>query len=181
MRYRLIDSPVGPLTLAVNGDGVLCGVYAEGQKYYPDTAALGVRDDAVAEDAVVQLTGYFAGVRTAFDLPLAPRGTAFQRRVWQALTGIPAGETRSYGEIAAALGSPGASRAVGAATGRNPISIIVPCHRLVGASGSLTGYAGGIERKRWLLDHEAAGVQREGVLMREDGHAGAGGDPERIA
>ena len=87
-------------------------------------------------------------------MELAPRGTAFQQEVWDALRAIPAGETRSYGEVAAALGRPGASRAVGAATGRNPISIIVPCHRLVGASGAMTGYAGGVDRKRWLLDHE---------------------------
>lgn len=181
MPHRVIGSPVGPLTLAVTDDGVLCGLYTDAQKYFPDAAALGVRDDTVADDAVAQLAEYFAGVRTAFDVPLAPRGTPFQQRVWQALTRIPAGATRSYGEIAAELGSPGASRAVGAATGRNPISIIVPCHRLVGASGALTGYAGGVDRKRWLLAHEAAGVQRDGVPMREDGHAGAGGDPDGIA
>ncbi len=160
MPYRVIDSPVGPLTLVVNSDGVLCGLYTEGQKHFPDAAALGVRDDTVAEEAVAQLADYFAGEGAAFDLPLAPRGTAFQQRVWRALAAIPAGETRSYGAIAAALGSPGASRAVGAATGRNPISIIVGCHRLVGASGALTGYAGGVDRKRWLLAHEASVVRR---------------------
>ena len=97
---------------------------------------------------------YFAGKRQAFDLPLAPSGTEFQRRVWAALTEIPYGETRSYGQIATAIGQPGASRAVGMANGRNPVSIVVPCHRVVGASGSLTGYAGGPERKQFLLDLE---------------------------
>lgn len=154
MKHRVIDSPVGPLTLVVDDAGTLCALYTDGQKYFPDDAALGERDDTVAADAVAQLGEYFAGERNGFDLALAPRGTDFQRAVWQALRAIPAGETLTYGELARELGRPGASRAVGAATGRNPISIIVPCHRLVGASGAMTGYAGGVERKRWLLDHE---------------------------
>ncbi|MFT3876063.1 MAG: methylated-DNA--[protein]-cysteine S-methyltransferase [Propioniciclava sp.] len=157
MKHRVIGSPVGPLTLVVDDRGVLCGLYTDGHKHFPDAAALGVRDDTIAEDAVTQLGEYFAGDRTRFDLDLAPRGTEFQHEVWRALSTIPAGETRTYGQVAAGLGRPGSSRAVGAATGRNPISIVVPCHRLVGSTGSLTGYAGGIERKRWLLDHEAAG------------------------
>jgi methylated-DNA-[protein]-cysteine S-methyltransferase len=106
--------------------------------------------------AAAQLTEYFAGQRRAFDLPLAPRGTAFQRSVWGALLAIRHGETRSYGELAQGLDRPSASRAVGAANGRNPISIIVPCHRVVGSTGELTGYAGGLAAKRWLLDHERA-------------------------
>ena len=154
MKHRTIDSPVGPLTLVVDDAGILCALYTDGQKYFPAAEALGARDDTVAADAVAQLAEYFAGERADFDVELAPRGTAFQQEVWDALRAIPAGETRSYGEVAAALGRPGASRAVGAATGRNPISIIVPCHRLVGASGAMTGYAGGVDRKRWLLDHE---------------------------
>lgn len=156
MKHRTIDSPVGQLTLVVDGDGVLCALYTDGQKHFPGEDALGERDDTVAQEAVDQLGEYFAGRRTGFDLPLAPRGTAFQKQVWEALAAIPAGQTRSYGEVARDLGRPGASRAVGAATGRNPISIVVPCHRLVGASGALTGYAGGVERKRWLLGHERA-------------------------
>lgn len=154
MRHRIIDSPVGPLTLVVGQDRVLCALYTDGQKHLPDAATLGPSDDDIATDAVAQLAEYFMGSRDAFDLRLAPRGTPFQRRVWAALSTIPLGQTRSYGELAASLGVPGASRAVGAATGRNPISIIVPCHRLVGASGALTGYAGGVDRKRWLLAHE---------------------------
>jgi methylated-DNA-[protein]-cysteine S-methyltransferase len=109
----------------------------------------------VVGDARAQLAAYFAGERTAFDLPLAMRGTAFNLRVWAELRGIPYGETASYADVARRLGSPGAARAVGAANARNPIPIIVPCHRVVGADGSLTGFGGGIERKRWLLAHEA--------------------------
>jgi len=154
MRHRAVDSPLGPLTLVVDDDGALCGVYLDDQRHRPDVAALGVPDDSVAPDAVAQLAEYFAGSRRVFDLALAPRGTDFQRRVWAGLAAIPHGETRTYGELAAALGAPGASRAVGAATGRNPLSIVVPCHRLVGAGGALTGYAGGTDRKRWLLAHE---------------------------
>lgn len=153
-QHRIIDSPIGELTLVVE-DGVLTALYTSGQKYYPDGVALGERDDSVAADAVAQLAEYFAGERTDFDLELAPRGTEFQQRVWAELRAIPAGETRSYGDVARALGSPGASRAVGAATGRNPISIIIPCHRLVGSAGAMTGYAGGVDRKVWLLTHEA--------------------------
>lgn len=154
MKHRVIDSPIGPLTLVVNGQGTLCALYTADQKHFPDAAALGERDDGIAVDAVAQLEAYFEGERADFDLEIAPQGTPFQRSVWAALAGIPTGETRTYGELARDLGRPGASRAVGAATGRNPISIIVPCHRLVGASGALTGYAGGVERKRWLLEHE---------------------------
>ena len=111
----------------------------------------------VAQDAARQLEEWFAGTREEFDLELRPRGSDFQRAVWEQISCIPMGRTATYGELAALLGRPTASRAVGAATGRNPISIIVPCHRVVGASGALTGYAGGVERKRWLLDHESRG------------------------
>ncbi len=114
------------------------------------------RDAEAAADAVEQLSAYFTGTRLEFDLPLAPRGTAFQREVWKTLREIPPGETQSYGDVARAIGRPGASRAVGAANGRNPIAIVVPCHRVIGANGQLTGYASGIERKRWLLDHECS-------------------------
>ena len=104
--------------------------------------------------AAEQLREYFDGTRRVFDLPLAPEGTAFQRIAWRALEAIPYAETRSYGEQARAIGRPAASRAVGAANGKNPISIIVPCHRVIGASGDLTGYGGGMDAKRWLLAHE---------------------------
>jgi methylated-DNA-[protein]-cysteine S-methyltransferase len=108
----------------------------------------------VLERTAAQLAAYFAGELTTFDLPLAAPGTAFQRRVWQALVEIPFGEARSYGEVARAIGHPTASRAVGAANGKNPLAIVVPCHRVIGAGGQLTGYAGGLPIKRWLLDHE---------------------------
>lgn len=116
------------------------------------------RPSELTRRACNQLEEYFAGRRHDFDLPLAPTGTDFQKRVWQALAGIPFGETRSYGELAEQLGSRGGQRAVGAANGRNPISIIVPCHRVIGSDGTLTGYAGGIGRKQWLLAFEAGGI-----------------------
>ena len=119
--------------------------------------------DALLVGAAGQLTEYFAGDRTEFDLPLRPIGTDFQRRVWRALCDIPFGRTWSYGELAMHIGSPTASRAVGLANGRNPISIVIPCHRVIGANGSMTGYGGGIERKRWLLAHEA-GAQEQALF-----------------
>lgn len=154
-RHRVIDSPLGPITLVVDADGLLTGCYLQGQAHLPPPVTLGDREPTVAAEAVRQLAEYFAGERRQFDLLLSPRGTDFQRRVWQALAEIPYGRTATYGELARSLGV-GSARAVGSATGRNPISIIVPCHRLVGAGGALTGYAGGLERKRWLLDLEAA-------------------------
>ncbi|WP_136248320.1 methylated-DNA--[protein]-cysteine S-methyltransferase [Halomonas borealis] len=114
--------------------------------------------NAHTDQARAQLAEYFAGARQAFDLPLEPAGTDFQRRVWQALATIPFGETRCYAEIAEQLGCKGGQRAVGAANGKNPLSIVVPCHRVIGSDGRLTGYAGGIGRKQWLLAHEAGEV-----------------------
>jgi methylated-DNA-[protein]-cysteine S-methyltransferase len=151
--HTVTDSPVGPLTL-VAVDGSLVGCYMDAQRHRPKDAIFGDPDPAPFGAALEQLAEYFAGERQDFDLPLALGGTAFQQRVWAALREIPYGETESYGELAARIGSPGASRAVGLANGRNPIGIIVPCHRVIGASGSLTGYGGGIERKRQLLDME---------------------------
>ena len=157
MSYRhQIATPIGPLVL--HGDGeALTAVYYPRHPSRPETD---VRDEAAPFSAVVlQLEEYFAGERTAFDLPLAPHGSPFQLECWAALTEIGYGETRSYGEIAASLGQPGAARAVGLANNRNPISIIVPCHRVIGADGSLTGYGGGLEAKRYLLDLEARGAR----------------------
>jgi methylated-DNA-[protein]-cysteine S-methyltransferase len=155
--HTVIDSPVGPLTL-VAADGTLVRLSMSERRHAPAPEWFG---EPVAEDdseplaeAARQLRGYFAGQRTGFDLPLALDGSAFQRRVWAALRDIPYGETVSYGQLADRIGQPTASRAVGLANGRNPIGIIVPCHRVVGADGSLTGYGGGIERKRYLLAHE---------------------------
>jgi methylated-DNA-[protein]-cysteine S-methyltransferase len=152
-----IESPLGKLTLASDGDA-LTSVRFEQHAHLAPLSAESRRDDrarAFAE-ARNQLAAYFAGELRAFALPLAPRGTEFQRKVWAALAEIPFGATSTYGALARRLGAPNHSRAVGHANGRNPLSIIVPCHRVVGASGALTGYAGGIARKRWLLAHEAA-------------------------
>ena len=150
--FRTIDSPVGLLTLA-GRDRTLNHLRMVGQTHEPNRAGWELNDDAFP-DAIEQLAAYFAGELTDFDVDLELAGTAFQRRVWAALQTIPYGETRSYGEIAIQIGAPGASRAVGLANGRNPIGIIVPCHRVIGASGSLTGYGGGLDRKRALLDLE---------------------------
>jgi len=162
--YDVIESPVGPLFVGGSAAGVHRVEFldrAEDEERHAvrlsaDAGLPARRDVEAAAPAVAQVREYFAGARTTFDLPLAPRGTAFQRQVWEALRPIPYGATTSYGTIAAALGRPTASRAVGAANGQNPIAIVVPCHRVVGSTGALTGYGGGMERKRWLLDHEAA-------------------------
>jgi methylated-DNA-[protein]-cysteine S-methyltransferase len=155
LRELVMDSPVGRLRLVADGDA-LVAVYMEDHAGAPELAASDGRGDALLERARRQLAEWFAGERTVFDLPLRPGGTPFQLEVWRALAEIPFGETRTYGEIAARLGRPSAARAVGAANGRNPVSIVVPCHRVIGAGGALTGYAGGLERKRWLLGHERA-------------------------
>ncbi len=151
-RYRIIDSPIGSLTLAGRED-TLAHLLMDDHAHAPDRAGWH-RDDTAFGAAVEQLDGYFAGERTEFDLDLELAGTDFQRRVWDALLTIPYGETRSYGRIAQQIGAPSASRAVGLANGRNPISIIVPCNRVIGSTGSLTGYGGGIDRKRTLLELE---------------------------
>jgi methylated-DNA-[protein]-cysteine S-methyltransferase len=155
--YDIIDSPVGRLLLT-GGQHAITGVYMMDGGRHPMRVSPGwVRREAEFTAAAAQLREYFAGERTEFDLQLAPSGTAFQLAVWEQLARIPYGTTASYADIAAALGrSPVASRAVGLANGRNPISIIVPCHRVIGADGSLTGYGGGLDRKEWLLRHEGA-------------------------
>lgn len=149
---RIIDSPIGPLTLA-GEDGKLRHLLMLDHAHAPVRTGWR-RDDTAFADVVEQLGAYFAGDLMEFDLPYEMVGTDYQRRVWTALLTIPYGQTRSYGELADQIGSPKASRAVGLANGRNPISIIVPCHRVIGANGNLTGYGGGIERKRALLDLE---------------------------
>jgi methylated-DNA-[protein]-cysteine S-methyltransferase len=151
--YTTMESPIGELLLVGDGD-TLHGLYMqEGRKpkrIAPDWQA----SAAPFTDAMTQLEEYFAGARTRFDVPLAAEGAPFEREVWHALEGIPYGETVSYGEIARRVGQPTAARAVGTANGRNPIAVIVPCHRVIGADGSLTGYGGGLERKRLLLELE---------------------------
>ncbi len=157
--HTVVDSPVGPLTL-VALDGALTGLYMDRQLHRPDEATFGDRDETSLGKAAEQLADYFAGHRTVFDLPLKLVGTPFQRQVWNALLEVPYGETVTYGELAGHIGRPpSAARAVGMANGHNPIWIIVPCHRVVGSTGNLTGYGGGVERKRQLLDFES-GVGR---------------------
>lgn len=143
---RLVQSPLGQLQLVVEA-GRLCRVAFPGE-HWP---ALPASTAPVLQAAAAQLAEYFAGTRRVFDLPLAPAGTDFQRAVWGELARIPWGETRSYGELARAVGRPRAARAVGAANGRNPLPVVLPCHRVIGADGALTGYTGGLERKRCLL------------------------------
>jgi methylated-DNA-[protein]-cysteine S-methyltransferase len=164
--YTYLDSPIGRLLLTSDGTA-LTGLYMEPSRKAQCT-------DGWAEDVTVaplaatvrQLTEYFDGARREFDLPLRLQGTMFQTRVWRELTEIPYGQTWSYGQLAKRIDKPSASRAVGLANGRNPISILVPCHRVIGADGSLTGYGGGIERKRWLLAHEGLDVaEKVGASM----------------
>jgi len=153
-----LDSPIGPL-LATARSGALAGLWMAPLPEHDPTPAAESRDRELLERTAEQLDRYFAGTLTVFHLPLDLAGTPFQRRVWDELVRIPFGETISYGELARRVGRPGSARAVGAANGQNPVSIIVPCHRVVGSNGKLTGYGGGLPRKAWLLDHEAAGAR----------------------
>ncbi|WP_069886103.1 methylated-DNA--[protein]-cysteine S-methyltransferase [Streptomyces luteocolor] len=162
--HTLIDSPYGPLTLVAT-DGVLSGLYMTDQRHRPPQETFGDPDPAPFGETISQLAAYFAGELTEFDLPLRLDGTPFQRTVWHELRRIPYGETRTYGELAEALGRPGASRAVGLANGKNPIGVIVPCHRVVGADGSLTGYGGGLDRKQRLLAFEGGAAKAQDALF----------------
>jgi methylated-DNA-[protein]-cysteine S-methyltransferase len=156
-RWRVtVESPLGPLTLVATA-GSLTGLHVDAPRHGPGAAALGAPGDSTAAPfaaAASQLAAYFAGELTFFDLPIEPEGTPFQRQVWAALRGVPYGQTVTYGQLAARLRRPGASRAVGLANARNPIFIMVPCHRLIGADGRLRGYGSGIARKQFLLDLE---------------------------
>ena len=154
--HTVIESAVGPLTVVAE-DGAIAGLYMDLQRHRPGDDELGDPDPRGRQSepfkaAADQLDAYFAGELTTFALPLAPRGSGFQQRVWAALQQIPYGQIASYGELAERIGSPGAARAVGLANGKNPIGIVIPCHRVVGSNGSLTGYGGGLDRKRQLLD-----------------------------
>jgi len=151
--FGLVPAPFGQLLVARENDAIVEIRFRPGN-------IDGIRDDRAVADVAAQLQQYFRGERRAFDLPLAPRGTEFQQLVWRALQRIPYGETRSYSDIAREIGRPAAVRAVGAANGANPIPIMIPCHRVVGSNGSLTGFGGGIETKRWLLalESRAAGL-----------------------
>jgi methylated-DNA-[protein]-cysteine S-methyltransferase len=159
--YSVIESPIGDVLLVgeqqpASEQFAVTGIYLVGQKHEPMVGADWVRADDPFADAEKQLAAYFAGDLTSFDFPLAARGSEFQRTVWRALLDIPFGTTVAYGVLAGRVADRSRTRAVAAAVGRNPIGIVVPCHRVIGADGSLTGYAGGLARKRWLLDHEAA-------------------------
>lgn len=153
--HTTLDTPLGTVLIARNAGG-LSGLWFEGQKYHPGTLAAPRRDDdTLLTDAVTNLCDYFAG-KPLRVLPVSPSGTPFQQAVWRALLAIPAGTTLSYGELARRIGRPDAVRAVAAAVGRNPVSVIIPCHRVLGANGALTGYAGGLPRKQALLMLEGA-------------------------
>jgi len=157
--YSELDSPVG--TLLLRGDAeALTGLYMHEQRHLPELPAGCERNDRAFRQAREQLNAYFAGKLQEFELALAGEGSAFQQTVWKALCKIPFGATESYGGLAKRIGNANASRAVGLANGKNPIGIIVPCHRVVGANGSLTGYGGGLERKQWLLEHERRYAER---------------------
>jgi methylated-DNA-[protein]-cysteine S-methyltransferase len=171
MRYSVIASPVGPLFLAADGAGLrLIEFDRPRHPARRDSDWQPGDGDAILRETSAQLTDYFAGTRRTFDLPLAPRGTDFQLDVWQALRAIPYGETISYAQLAMRIGKPSAMRAVGAANGRNPLPIVVPCHRVIGADGTLTGFGGGLPTKHFLLTLEGAiktadlfGVEGPGV------------------
>lgn len=154
--HTTIDSPVGPLLLGANEAGVCLVEFHESRHRVPRSSDWREGESELLERARKQLAEYFAGERRTFDLPLAPQGTEFQRAVWQALADIPYGETISYAQLATRVGKPTASRAVGAANGRNPLPIVLPCHRVIGADGSLTGFGGGLPTKQFLLRLEGA-------------------------
>ncbi len=157
--YAILPTPIGDLLISCHSLG-LTGVHVVNEKHAPAIEQHWIRSAIKVAEPIDQLNQYFAGERFDFDLKLSPLGTHFQRRVWQGLSRIPYGKTCSYGDLARELGCPKASRAIGMANGRNPISIIVPCHRVIGANGALTGYGGGLAAKRWLLDHEARHQKR---------------------
>lgn len=158
--HTVVASPVGPLTVVAEHDA-LAGLYLHEQRHLPDASTFGGRDDRLLPAVREQLDAYFDGELTSFAVPLAASGTPFQQRVWAALREVPYGSTCSYADLARAVGKPKAVRAVGAANGRNPVCVVVPCHRVVGADGALTGYAGGLERKQFLLDFERSGPATE--------------------
>ena len=157
MRFSVFASPIGELILSGDDRGLTAIAFADANTA-PRVDATWTRDDRAFARVAQQLSAYFAGELTRFELDLAPRGTPFQQRVWEALQTIPFGATTTYGRLAGALGDPHATRAVGLANGRNPIPIVIPCHRVIGADGSLTGYGGGLRRKQWLLAHEGVAL-----------------------
>jgi methylated-DNA-[protein]-cysteine S-methyltransferase len=159
MTYDYLDTPLGRMLLVANDAG-LCGIHFVGQKYYPAGREGWRKDESALRRAKEELSEYFAGERAVFTVPLAAEGTPFQRAIWREIAKVPYGETITYAELARRAGFPGCARAAGAATGRNPIGVIVPCHRIVGTNGSLTGYAGGLAKKKALLTLEGATLER---------------------
>lgn len=172
--YTWMESPVGKLLLVADDGGLIELAFAQGRTApvidpaWIDSSRIG--GGAALREPVRQLQAFFAGELRDFDFPLKPRGTAFQQRVWALLREIPFGETISYGELARRVGNPAASRAVGLANGSNPIAIVVPCHRVIGSNGKLTGYGGGLENKRWLLDFERAKLFGQHLMHELNGH-----------
>ena len=167
-RHAYIDTELGGMLLVAH-DNVLTGAYFEGQKYPPAADAIGdvvsIEEDRLLAQAATEMRAYLAGERDSFDVPIAPQGDEFSQRVWQILLRIPYGETVTYGAIADELGSKGLSQRVGQSVGHNPLSVIVPCHRVLGADGALTGYAGGLDRKRALLTLEEPDAAEAGRLF----------------
>jgi methylated-DNA-[protein]-cysteine S-methyltransferase len=161
-QFTLLDSPIGELLLIGNGRA-MTGLYFQNHQHPPKRDASWQQEAEPFQEAIGQLNQYFAGELKEFSLTLAPSGTEFQRAVWTELRSIPFGERRTYGQLAAAMNKPTASRAVGAAIGRNPISILIPCHRVVGTDGSLTGFAGGLDRKKALLEREQTPARSGGL------------------
>ena len=162
--FTFYESPIQELRLVSDGRSLI-GLYTMSEKHHQTPPSDWREDETIAPfpETKQQLTAYFAGTLTEFDLPLQMSGTPFQQRVWEALKTIPYGTTLSYGELAQQIGQPTASRAVGLTNGHNPMSIIVPCHRVIGANGKLTGYGGGLERKQWLLHHERLSRMKQQV------------------
>lgn len=158
--YDYLETPLGRLLLVARPEG-LCGIHFVGQKYYPARRDGWTRDEQALGTAKRELSEYFAGERAVFTVPLAAEGTPFQRAIWREIAKVPYGETLTYAELARRAGFPGCARAAGAATGRNPIGVIVPCHRIVGRDGSLTGYAGGLPKKKALLALEGSAGHRQ--------------------
>lgn len=166
VRYTTIASPIGALLLTSDPEGeCVTGLYMESHKGGPTPSKRWEPDAGAFRETARQISAYFAGELRSFDVPVRLVGTDFQLLVWEALREIPFGETVTYGDLAGRIGCAGSARAVGAANGRNPVSIIVPCHRVIGSSGSLTGYGGGLDRKRWLLQHERAVPTRSEQLL----------------
>jgi methylated-DNA-[protein]-cysteine S-methyltransferase len=161
--YMILTTPIGPLAVARNAGGAITEI-----RFFGSVEPSWQRDDAAFDDAALQLREYFEGRRRRFDLPLAPAGTPFQLEVWSQLSLIPYGETRSYLDVANAIGRPSACRAVGAANGANPLPIVVPCHRVIGTNGSLTGFGGGLDLKRQLLGMEARGASPLFAILGEE-------------